>query len=181
MMVLDLRSLNWTELQPNSQPPAGRSHMSMCPYNGQLYVFGGHHLRGGKRVSLGDLHVFDVKTRIWTLLTDSDLGKGPTARAWHVMASCNHGVFLFGGAGDESSPVPFFDALWVYNPVSGNWHNLSRRSTSQDQNASLLPNRPNVARWLRHSRRLEYYRLCAGGNVIRRHAALLPGLWRAGR
>jgi hypothetical protein len=80
-----------------------------------------------------------------------------SARAWHSLIACNHGIFLFGGAGDASSPVPFFDgtqftcftrtkvqiltqralvALWVFNPVSLGWHNLSRRTALQNQVAA---------------------------------------------
>ena len=144
LMVLNLRTLNWTEMQPETPAPAGRSHMAMCPYNGQLYVFGGHNLQGGKKRALGDLQVFDIKDRTWTLLSDSDFGQGPSARSWHSMVTCRHGIFLFGGAGEATSAVPFFDALWVFNPVSKGWHNLSRRSTRDDQDPSLLPKRPNA-------------------------------------
>ena len=78
MMVLNLRTLNWTEMQPNSAPPSGRSQLGMCAYNGQLYVFGGHHLQAGKKKALGDLQVFDIKDRTWTLVSDSEVGKGPS-------------------------------------------------------------------------------------------------------
>jgi hypothetical protein len=40
LMVLNLRTLNWTELTPASPPPSGRSHLGMCAYDGKLFVFG---------------------------------------------------------------------------------------------------------------------------------------------
>jgi hypothetical protein len=106
----------------------------------------GHHLQAGKKTALGDLQSFDTANRTWTLMSDSDLGKGPSARSWHSMCTAHHGIFLFGGAGDEasSSPVSYFDAMWVFNPVSNGWHNLSNRTTLEDQDPSLLPKRPNA-------------------------------------
>ena len=145
LVVLNLRTLNWTEVLPASPAPMGRSHAAMCCYNGQLYLFGGHNLQGGRRRPLGDLQVFDIlKDRTWTLLTDSDVGLGPSPRSWHSMLACNHGIFLFGGAAEASSPAPFFDTLWVFNPVSLAWHNLSRRPGARGDSTSLLPSSPNA-------------------------------------
>jgi hypothetical protein len=45
LMVLNLRTLNWTELTPASPPPSGRSHLGMCAYDGKLFVFGQEFLK----------------------------------------------------------------------------------------------------------------------------------------
>ena len=144
LMVLNLRTLNWTEMIAATPPPMGRSHAAMCCLSGRLYLFGGQNLQGGKKRVLGDLQAFDVAERTWTLLSDSDVGGGPGPRAWHSLVAGNQGVFLFGGSGGHASPAPFFDALWVYNPLSQAWHNLSRRTAAEDEDPSLLPKRPNA-------------------------------------
>ncbi len=90
--ILDIVSLGWIPVQPDSAP-SPRTHHRMVQENKNIYLFGGQNSAGEV---LGDLWRFDLDTLNWKQLF---VAGGPTPRKSGAFVASNDGVLLLGGMG----------------------------------------------------------------------------------
>ncbi|GMT11838.1 hypothetical protein PFISCL1PPCAC_3135, partial [Pristionchus fissidentatus] len=93
MWALNLHTRKWRRLETKGEIPSGRrSHSAFC-YDGKMYVIGG--FNGTVNAHYNDLHSFDPKTEIWSLVRT--LGESPSERRRQCTVVANNQLFLFGG------------------------------------------------------------------------------------
>jgi N-acetylneuraminic acid mutarotase len=122
-------------------PGARDSAVGWIDASGNLWLFGGQgNDSTGKIGYLNDLWEYSVSTNEWTWKGGSNLANQngnfgtlkvaaatnvPSARAFSTVQNINGEVWLFGGFGNDSSPLPGtqdnLNDLWEYTLSSGEW------------------------------------------------------------
>jgi hypothetical protein len=117
----DSRTNAWTRLTTNGSPPSRvQTAIAYDKSLGRLLLFGGWgHFEKADGDLFGDTWVFDSATSTWTELRPL---KSPPARAEATMAydDASGRMILFGGAGDDKSPVD----TWSYDSAANTWTKL---------------------------------------------------------
>jgi N-acetylneuraminic acid mutarotase len=109
----------WTRLQFGLQ---GRYGQSASIVGEKAYVFGGESYDPAtdQSLCLDDLWSYDMGTGLWESLSPS--GTKPAARYLHSSVTINNQIYVFGG--ESYSGQSFYD-LWVYDPTTNAWTQLS--------------------------------------------------------
>lgn len=118
--VYDYDSDTWTEMTPDSSPPArGYSAMAHDPVSNRAVLFGG----STHPDPLNDTWVYDYEANNWTEL---EVEVKPLAREKHGMAlnPVNGTIVMFGGA-VPAGAWPDWEALpadtWIFHPAAETW------------------------------------------------------------
>eukprot|EP00047_Mylnosiga_fluctuans_P004106 m.232738 g.232738 ORF g.232738 m.232738 type:complete len:524 (+) comp12404_c0_seq1:78-1649(+) len=114
LFAFDPSSSTW-KLVKSIDTPLARSYHAMAVNGSSLYLYGG--FQNG--ISIGDLHVFDIKSAKWTAL---EKGK---KRCNHTMNSIGKNLVVFGGRANGTtlySDVALYDTaenVWVAPSFQG--------------------------------------------------------------
>ena len=98
MIILDLKTLHWTQPELRGQQPKGRARHAAVIYEDKLFVVGG--LTGETNYVLDDLCYLDLKTWTWS-------------RSWSFVQRYDHTAWVWGGR------------LWVFGGLSGDMERSS--------------------------------------------------------
>jgi len=110
--ILDLASLGWIPVKPDSAP-SPRSHHRMVRHDQNIYLFGGQNSAGEV---LGDLWRFNLDSLNWTQLF---LAGGPTPRKNSSFVGTDNELVLLGGMNAEQGLLDgwrlssYPDELWT--------------------------------------------------------------------
>jgi N-acetylneuraminic acid mutarotase len=132
---------SWTDLSTptNGSPPSVRHSHSSVELGGKMYILGGQGYD-----HLNDLHVYDpVSGGSWAELPTPTSGMPPSGRFNHSSVELDGKMYVFGGYDGTS----FLNDLFVYDPASDGWTNLSTpTSGSPPRLATLTPQLYSAAR-----------------------------------
>ncbi|CAI5453235.1 unnamed protein product [Caenorhabditis angaria] len=93
LMMLDLKTGKWSEVEVFGTAPGGRRSHSAWVYNQKMYMFGGY--LGSKNIHYNELYCFEPMTSTWSIV--GCFGEYPSARRRHCTVVVGNRVFLFGG------------------------------------------------------------------------------------
>lgn len=132
--LYDAERNNWTQLEPGTTVPPGRSDASIA-YDGRTHkvvLFGGLGLFDHTICPRNDTWLFDPVTRTWTNVTPL---VSPSARRGQAMAynPKDHRVVLFGGHefrcgfGFPEDHGPRVNDTWLYDAMTNTWTDVTIR------------------------------------------------------
>eukprot|EP00210_Caulerpa_lentillifera_P004867 g4645.t1 len=113
--VLDLDSLEWTELVTSGVSPVSRGGHTATLLGNKLYIFGGEDVA---RRPLSDLYVLDLETLVWEKVKVKQT-RLPMPRSAHVATTYLDRYILYFGGGSVAS---CFDDLVVFDTQRRKWH-----------------------------------------------------------
>jgi hypothetical protein len=107
--AFDPASGEWSQMSPQTHPPARSGHAMAYAGSGKVILFGG--------LYLDDTWLYDYAAQEWTELAPS---QRPPGRYGHCLAydSQKKEVVLFGGSGPGSNAM---DDTWVFDPATDQW------------------------------------------------------------
>jgi N-acetylneuraminic acid mutarotase len=107
----------WTTLP---DLPTQRNHLVVAAIDGKVYVVGGRFGAGFSSELTNVLEIFDPATNTW-----KSGAPMPTTRSGINGIVANGCLHVWGGEGNDDSPLGVFGEHEVYNPVSDRWISLA--------------------------------------------------------
>jgi len=114
LWTFSMDTYEWTFINAKGAIPEGRSNSAMCIESQKLYLFGGRRWFTQSNGVLNLLHVFDINTQTWSLLSSS----GPPARIGPEIVCHNGNLFMFGGADSNGAAL---NDLWKFSLDNRQW------------------------------------------------------------
>ncbi|KAL8433847.1 hypothetical protein ACSSS7_003591 [Eimeria intestinalis] len=107
--------------------PTARGGHTATRYEGKVYVFGGHELRGAEKgfIYHNELHVLDIKERRWVKVS-KQTGTPPAPRYGHSACLLGSRIIFFGGKGGPNS---YFQDLHALDVETLTWYRGPSRPT----------------------------------------------------
>lgn len=130
--IFDLAAATWTELAPDTSPPARFQHAMAAIDEDTAILQGG---RSEFMMELPDTWSFDGASQTWTDLAPA-MGPGP--RSAFALASDGAGRLVMVGGSTDS--VTFVDETWIYAAAANTW--------TMGAGAGLGTQFNNAAAWL---------------------------------
>lgn len=116
----DPKTRSWQQLSADipkdgaATAPAPRGSHTASVVGNKMYIFGGYGGYGFAQREMSDLFVFDVPTRLWTLI---NVKNGPQARSGHTACVVKDRICIYGG---HNSKERFSDIFW-FNTSRQDW------------------------------------------------------------
>ncbi|MBT6489030.1 MAG: hypothetical protein HOK97_04660, partial [Deltaproteobacteria bacterium] len=129
-----LSKSTWTKIIPTTAPSArALSFAEFDESSGRVILFGGVTTKEDQsdNISLNDTWAYDTSTQDWTQLT-TDTAPSPRHAGTMRINPSTKKMFLFGGetkAGDGTTTITFQDDLWIFDPQTTNWEEVSQTNT----------------------------------------------------
>jgi N-acetylneuraminic acid mutarotase len=116
MFLLEIDTMSWKLVEPKAGvAPSPREGHTATIYMDKLFIFGGFTDRGD--VALNDMHVFDVKSSIWSLPNFS--GDRPKPRQY--ASSIRHGSKMLFTGGCDFTKKSCFNDMYELDLKSKSW------------------------------------------------------------
>jgi N-acetylneuraminic acid mutarotase len=108
------------------------SEHAVAELNGKIYVIAGNTNNGG---TVATVQVYDVATDRWTLTNPL-----PIAVNHNMAAAANGKLYSFGGQTASATSSPFTDAVYAYDPATGQWSARAPMPTKRSAGATAVIN-----------------------------------------
>jgi hypothetical protein len=142
LSVFDADELTWSSVDVAlNKGPIPRTNHACAALDGKIYIHGGNVTINGAYTVLGDFHVFDTKTRLWTDLTPKTFNPAnqyPSLRSSHRMVTVGNKLYMFGGGVWTPDPnscwLNKYNDLYCYDAATNIWNKV------QNKNSKIVPN-----------------------------------------
>ena len=118
--IFNITASSWTLLNPPVSPSARANHAMAPAGEGKVLLYGGE-----SGSYLKDCWIYDGSSASWTEIDVSASNPGQRSGAAMVYDSGIERIILFGGEVETLGEYSYNKALWMFNPVSAAWTQLS--------------------------------------------------------
>ena len=162
--------------QVDGDRPTALAAMGSCVIEDKIYLFAGWGGRQPSVVLSQQLWSFDVDTRKWKHLGNSDERKPwPPKRYCPALTAWNGKLYLWAGRDTQDSRPQFYNDLWEYDPEKASWKQLAANRRGGASESSALPS----ARYaMGHAQIDGNWYIFGGFGAERGNSPQLNDLWR---
>jgi len=114
-------TFKWTEIKSDVHPTPRQSH-TVTKVKDNIYIFGGHQLKGDDIDRQNDMWVFDTKTEQYRQIESQGQSLPPLSR--HRCIGEGKYIYSFGGILQDKTKL---DSLWRYNSEKNVWKQMPAR------------------------------------------------------
>ncbi|KAF2487977.1 hypothetical protein BDY17DRAFT_22303 [Neohortaea acidophila] len=142
-------------IRPITNVSVPLAHHSVSVIKGRAYLFGGKTTgeHGGTQLANSDVHVVILPTTCYGNVDYKKIratANAPPKRYGHSAAALDDQIYVFGGSGEDGTPLDEGGRVWVYSTSSNAWHTLdppahSPRPGPRTSHASVASEHPRPA------------------------------------